>query len=89
MQYNIHNYVSEEYKDLTNELLCFYTLEWAIYNYIYRGSPHMEVAIMFLQKPLMDKLLYRACIVTMCSREKTLTQWWTSNSNIRNDIVIE
>ncbi len=25
------------------------TLEWAIYNYIYRGSPHMEVAIMFLQ----------------------------------------
>ncbi len=26
----------------------FITLEWAIYNYIYRGSPHMEVAI-FLQ----------------------------------------
>ncbi len=25
----------------------FITLEWAIYNY--RGSPHMEVAIMFLQ----------------------------------------
>ncbi len=35
----------------------FITLEWAIYNYIYRGSPHMEVAIMFLQKPLTDKLL--------------------------------
>ncbi len=41
------------------------TLEWVIYNYIYRGSPHMEVAIMFLQKPLTDKLLYRARIVTM------------------------
>ncbi len=27
----------------------FITLEWAIYNYIYRGSPHMEVAILFLQ----------------------------------------
>ncbi len=27
----------------------FITLEWAIYNYIYRGSPHMEVAIMSLQ----------------------------------------
>ncbi len=27
----------------------FITLEWAIYNYIHRGSPHMEVAIMFLQ----------------------------------------
>ncbi len=52
----------------------FITLEWAIYNYIYRGSPHMEVAIMFLQKPLTDKLLYRACIVTMLfSRKNTDT----------------
>ncbi len=52
----------------------FITLEWAIYNYIYRGSPHMEVAIMFLQKPLTDKLLYRARIVTMLfSRKNTDT----------------
>ncbi len=27
----------------------FITLEWAILTNIYRGSPHMEVAIMFLQ----------------------------------------
>ncbi len=52
----------------------FITLEWAIYNYIYRGSPHMEVAIMFLQKPLTDKLLYRVRIVTMLfSRKNTDT----------------
>ncbi len=52
----------------------FITLEWAIYNYIYGGSPHMEVAIMFLQKPLTDKLLYRARIVTMLfSRKNTDT----------------
>ncbi len=53
------------------------------------GSPHMEVAIMFLQKPLTDKLLYRSRIVTMLfSRKKK--HWHndeTSNSNIRNDIV--
>ncbi len=27
----------------------FITLEWAIYIYIHRGSPHMEVTIMFVQ----------------------------------------
>ncbi len=27
----------------------FITLEWAIYIYIHRGSPYIEVAIMFLQ----------------------------------------
>ncbi len=53
----------------------FITLEWVIYNYIYRGSPHMEVAIMFLQKPLMDKLHYRARIVSsmLFSRKNTDT----------------
>ncbi len=29
----------------------FITLEWAIYICIYRGSPYMEVATMFLQQP--------------------------------------
>ncbi len=52
----------------------FITLEWAIYNYIYRGSLHMEVTIMFLQKPSTDKLLYRARVVTMLfSRKNTDT----------------
>ncbi len=52
----------------------FITLEGAIYNYIHCGSPHMEVTIMFLQKPLMDKLHYRARIVTMLfSRKNTDT----------------
>ncbi len=32
------------------------TLEWAIYIYIYRGSPYMEVTTMFLQQPWTDKL---------------------------------
>ncbi len=27
----------------------FIILEWVIYIYIHRGSPHMEVTIMFLQ----------------------------------------
>ncbi len=48
----------------------FITLEWAIYNYIYRGSPHMEVAIMFLQEPLKDKLLYRTRIITVVLAKK-------------------
>ncbi len=29
----------------------FITLEWAIYIYIYRRSPYMEVTTLFLQQP--------------------------------------
>ncbi len=29
----------------------FITLEWAIYIYIHRGSPYMDIVTMFLQQP--------------------------------------
>ncbi len=29
----------------------FITLQWAIYIYIHRGSPDMDVVTMFLQQP--------------------------------------
>ncbi len=32
-------------------LYVYITLEWAIYIYIYRGSPYMDIVIMFLQQP--------------------------------------
>ncbi len=46
----------------------------------------MEVVTMFLQQPLMDKLLYIAFRHYIVLAKKTLTQWCTTNSNIHNDV---